>query len=385
MMPAVLLAVAGCLGTGCSDAAGGPVGTVTECRAASNGWRLVGCPRGRSGNTASEMNHLAVIDARHAWALGDAYTGAGEEGRGQTDLLERWDGTRWTPATPPPGCSGTDLVAGGRSDLWIPCLAKGGPAPLQHGDGTRWNPQPAPGPSSHHGAGAIFAASAHDVWAAATTGLTHWNGHAWAPASWPAPPDPRAQVVALAGSSGTDVWAVGTRYATEDGASTDDDTAATPLAAHWDGHTWRETPIPGTPGPGAVLTATASDGPSSAWAVGYNRDAHSKYAPLVEHWDGHTWSQLPSPNVAEKLTSVVGDGRGGAWTTFESDEGHKDLLLHWNGHTWTTAPPPTPPGYHAPTIRALARVPGTTTLWAAGIAVGDPENAANTGFIAIHN
>ena len=41
------------------------------------------------------------------------------------------------------------------------------------------------------------------------------------------------------------------------------------------------------------MAAVAAD---DAWAVGTTGNAYGGLQPLVEHWDGTTWSIVPSPN-----------------------------------------------------------------------------------------
>jgi hypothetical protein len=45
----------------------------------------------------------------------------------------------------------------------------------------------------------------------------------------------------------------------------------------------------------------AASGPNDIWAVGYEET--SSYVPqtLIEHWDGHSWSVVPSPNKDPKF------------------------------------------------------------------------------------
>jgi len=106
------------------------------------------------------------------------------------------------------------------------------------------------------------------------------------------------QLVAVAAASPTSVWAVG---------SYNSGTAAAPLdqalVEHFDGTSWTVVPSPDqTNVNGAVtqneLLAVSADSPTDVWAVGYYADVNVYGFPvnqlLVEHYDGTAWSLLPS-------------------------------------------------------------------------------------------
>src|SRR5947207_1216403 len=87
-----------------------------------------------------------------------------------------------------------------------------------------------------------------------------------------------------------------------------------------------------------------------ALAVGFD----ARIRTLIEHWDGRSWSVVPSANFIEgtwrinALTAVDGNAADDVWavgwTVEESDRrgaaGARALIEHWNGSTWSlvTAP-----------------------------------------------
>jgi hypothetical protein len=138
---------------------------------------------------------------------------------------------------------------------------------------------------------------------------------------WTAVTSPRpfqfTQLNAVSALGAKDAWAVGNA---SDGSAT--------LAEHWDGHSWTVVPTPAGPGD---LRGVAAVGPNDVWAVG---EDFTTTAPLVEHWDGHTWSTVsvfdPFPAVEIFLTDVQrvrGTGRLWAVGPFTS--------YQFAGGTWT--------------------------------------------------
>jgi alpha-tubulin suppressor-like RCC1 family protein len=147
--------------------------------------------------------------------------------------------------------------------------------------------------------------------------------------------------IAVSAASATDAWAVG---------ASDDLADPQPLAEHWDGHAWHKVPVP--------LPAAASTGrlegdlelsPGNVWAVGaINAQAGTGEMTLVEHFNGKTWSVVPSPNpetgtgTTDELMGIAGTSPTDLWAvgTFGDDQFNAMLFEHFNGKTWSFVPPP---------------------------------------------
>jgi hypothetical protein len=60
-----------------------------------------------------------------------------------------------------------------------------------------------------------------------------------------------------------------------------------------------------TPNPGSTfneLNGVAATFPHNAWAVGdYSDGTFDQTQTLIEHWDGSTWSQVPSPSAGSLI------------------------------------------------------------------------------------
>ena len=112
------------------------------------------------------------------------------------------------------------------------------------------------------------------------------------------------------------------------------------LVEHWDGHRWRARRLPQT---GFVNGLSASSN-RDIWLVGQGSD----FTPLILHYDGVGWTQLPSPLPAGEqgwLHDVLALGPRDAWAV--GSDGHtlpdgyaRALILHWDGSRWSSVSGP---------------------------------------------
>ncbi len=143
----------------------------------------------------------------------------------------------------------------------------------------------------------------------------------------------------MSATSSADAWAVGDQCPTCGDPGT--------LTLHWNGTHWSMVPSP-DPGPeNNLLKAVAAVSPSDAWAVGsYCTTASCAVEDtLLLHWNGTTWSKIPSPNpgpLANGLSDVTALSPTNVWVTGDycapKCSGHvRTLILHWNGTAWSTS------------------------------------------------
>jgi hypothetical protein len=155
-----------------------------------------------------------------------------------------------------------------------------------------------------------------------------WSGGKWHVPSIPQPGGLRDMLFGAAAPSKNDVWVVGD----SEGANGLFET----LAEHWNGHTWR---VVSTPDPGAAgnhLYAVHAVSADNVWAVGQRLGGASPGQGLVEHWNGHHWTVLPLPasvtsSVLLDAVTATPDGRQ-VWVAGEADSpkgGGKPLVGHW--------------------------------------------------------
>jgi hypothetical protein len=192
--------------------------------------------------------------------------------------------------------------------------------------------------------------SASNVWAVGNytnsitdapfrTLIEHWNGKAWQQVPSPNPGSSADFLTGIAAVSATNIWAVG-EYDTRPGFIEGNKT----LILHWNGHSWSQVP---SPSPGSSFDALNTVRPVSAtsiWAVGTFAGSSNQDRSLILHWNGHSWSQVASPNPGQQSDSLTGlavVSASSAWTTEEysasSGTPVAGLILHWNGHAWGKA------------------------------------------------
>jgi hypothetical protein len=191
---------------------------------------------------------------------------------------------------------------------------------------------------------AVTAISGSDVWAVGyyytgtigLTGLTlteHWDGISWSVVTSPNVGTLQNGLFGVAGISSTDMWAVG-YYLSANG--TPDQT----LVEHWNGTSWEVVNSPNESTHDNFLRGVAPISSNDVWAVGYYDTGNgTPDQTLVEHWDGFTWSVVPSPNVGtfDRLYGVAAVSSSDVWAVGTAGQ---TLVEHWDGSTWSVVPSP---------------------------------------------
>ncbi len=147
-----------------------------------------------------------------------------------------------------------------------------------------------------------------------------------------------------------------------------------------------------TPGTGAddVLLGSACASATQCWAVGVSienigSNSNSSYAPIVETWNGTTWTLAATPPVPGGLgggffdiscvsgtdcwavgTALTGNGGGGP---------QGSLIENWNGSSWSIVPSPNPTGPGAVgAILQSVTCTSASNCFAVGYSVDDNGN-----------
>jgi hypothetical protein len=243
------------------------------------------------------LNGVDATSADDAWAVGYLQR--------QSELFKtlalHWDGSVWSIVpTHHPGASHSTLSAVSAlspSDVWAVGTWFDGTryrTLAEHWDGTAWSAIPTPrGVSGDRSLLAVAAVSSTDVWAggysngaAGTKALIeHWDGAHWS--AVPVPGGNRGTVTGMSVGPTGQIWAVGNTYA---------GVRYVPLSEHWDGVHWVQEPTPDVPGPFSILRKVAALSPIDVWAAGVAYDLSiGGYETFTEHWDGVTWTRVPSP------------------------------------------------------------------------------------------
>ncbi|HMA36800.1 MAG TPA: hypothetical protein VKY74_20260, partial [Chloroflexia bacterium] len=172
---------------------------------------------------------------------------------------------------------------------------------------------------------------------------------------------------AVAAAGPDNIWAVG-EYQIDSG-------QYQTFAEHWTGTRWTIVPSPNVNPPEFPLEnrldGVAAIGPGDTWAVGSHKTITTTaqtvrvagQQPLIEHWDGQTWSVVPSPSRSPEwdhhLIGVAGTGPGDVWAVGAVADGalSAPLVFHWDGGAWRDTPAPRPPGPNAELLGVTARGP----------------------------
>ena len=186
----------------------------------------------------------------------------------------------------------------------------------------------------------------------------------WSMVTSPSPAT-RSDLWGVAALSQTDVWAVGSAY---------DGSIWRTLTEHWDGYTWSVVPSPDVTSSFNTLIGVAARAPNDIWAVGSASNL-GPAQPLILHWNGAAWSVVPNPNLPNGggLNGVAIVGANDVWAVgFSNGFNSQTLIEHWNGSAWTVVSSPNPAFFNTLTaVTALA----ANDVWAAGWA--DSSGAAS--------
>jgi hypothetical protein len=238
------------------------------------------------------------ISSGNAWAVGYGQDSSGVS----RALIEHFNGTKWSvfPAANDSNSVEDSLAAVAAvsaNNVWavgshFDTAIGGNDGLIEHWNGSAWSIVPSPIVSIN--LNSVVALSATDIWAgssAVTTGSTtleHWNGQSWSLVSGPGVSNASNTISGLAATSGNDVWAVGTSRGFGRRVPT------LPLIEHWNGQSWSIVPSPQLSTFAGFLSGVTALSSTDAWAVGGDFNG----TPLLEHWDGAQWSLFTSPVVA---------------------------------------------------------------------------------------
>jgi hypothetical protein len=355
------------------------------------------------GNT---LNAVAALNTKEAWAAGFQND---NQLNGSRTLIERWNGIQWkvvpspNPGSPP-SCNGQNsgnmlnaIAEVSPSNAWaagfkFDCRSLLSTMMLRW-NGSTWNAAPLPAlhMNDNSALNGLAALAANNIYAvgyqpaangAVLTLIEHFNGVAWSLVQSPNANNTGNVLQAISADSPNDVWAVGDQVAPNIEVRT--------LIEHFDGKAWSVIPSPNVVGGSDldqnVLTGVRATSPTDVTAIGFIFDAASqRELTLIEHWDGISWSVVPSPNQStafgafNTLTSVTGLSSSDLYATgyfADSATGgqHTALIEHFDGTSWSIIP--LPAKGLAQHLNGAAAVPNSRMLWAVGafsVNGDDPE------------
>jgi hypothetical protein len=297
------------------------------------------------------------------------------------------------------------VTAPARNDAWAAGASDGQPVILNW-NGKSWKPVRVPGTAGFQPTQptAVEATSPGNVWifgsvAYSTVGQARvWNGKTWRTIALPTSSFEYSAVV-----DASDVWG---SQASSQGCY--NGTARATCLYHWNGAKWTETRLagvdvtdmttagrhawflgltdirdPGSYNPSGVpviyeatngklrkVTAPAArimsfDSIAAApdgqlWLEA--SVATAKAPATLFHWSGRRWTATTIPGLVDHFPTIVSgamgyDGKDGVWV---------GPLLHWTGSKWVNAFSSSVPFVGGFTLNAVAAIPGSTSIWAAG-------------------
>lgn len=321
----------------------------------------------------SVVGGLTALSARDAWLAGDGC--ANSACVYGSVIVRHWDGKAWRVVTPPKAFINSPIdqgagpvVATSASNAWV--FAGRGPQSIDYTDALHWTGKGWAAPARFNAAiEAAVAPSANSVWAFGDPEtqpwpgyVAHFNGKTWTRGSFP------ITGTAASALSASDVWVGGTGAA-PNGVGIE----------HWNGHTWRNSPLPnlglGTSGrltALAFLVGIAAVGPRDVWAnVSVLGGGKNVPGTFVLRWNGKAWTRVPFPFPGTTDSPVAPDGRGGIWLETNVSSGKGSLwFCHYSDGRWTRTLVPSEDG-EQPLVFNLSLIPGTRSLWAAGVDLAD--------------
>ena len=213
----------------------------------------------------------------------------------------------------------------------------------------------------------VAGSSSSDVWAVGLQPpdslIMHWDGTCWTVAY----NQPVGYLRDTSAVSASDAWAVG---------GTSWWNPSHTLALHWNGSSWTVVTTPNQGG-SAIFNGVAATSASNAWAVGSIGPGPgvttSAEEPLIEHWDGSAWTAqtFAVPTDGGTLTAVSAVSATNAWAVGHTGgegqgTGQTTLIEHWDGTSWTRVTSPNATGVTNEVNNVT--IISTNDVWAVGVA-----------------
>ena len=344
-------------------------------QAAGTGWSIVASPNPTINDNV--LQAVAAVSTNKVWAVGYSVHGASKGSMVKRTLIERYNGTSWHVVTSPDvGASDnalTGVAAISGKDVWAVGSSSGGALAL-HYDGLGWHIISAPAACQFN---AVTAISANDVWAVGAMSYQpcaeHFDGTSWTLVHTPTMGTSDNTLLGVSASSATNVWAVGT-YCIGDVCNRGGGVFQTMIFHYDSSHRWSVVPSPNPSTHANQLNAVTVVSATDAWAVGSENTNPPGSSPLIEHFDGTSWTQVASPVVhgssslngiaAASATDIYAIGS----TITPNPLKFSTVIEHFDGNSWSVISSPSPGIYNA--LNGVAHVPhaapGNAQFWTVG-------------------
>ena len=339
---------------------------------------------GPSWSTVASSEHLnkpraiATIASNDIWVVGSTRKNEGLIRTG----AEHWDGSSWSQIPTPDVGAGENMLNGvdasASNNVWA--VGYSGVSwryntLIEHWDGTQWRVIMSPNADTtgDNVLTSVAVLSSTNAWAVGSSRtatsrkslIQRWNGTSWTIVSSPNPGNFGNSLLGVEAIAPNDIWAVGWKNS-GDGLRS--------LLLHYDGTGWTEGAAVPKLGTGDnVLTSISAVSSDDIWATGYYIDG-TQHKTLTLHYNGTTWSQVPSPNSADGtsiLTGVNASSQTNAWAVgFEYRTALHHYVAstqHWDGSSWNAFPSAiSRDGTQESAMFDVATAPNTSQVWAVG-------------------
>lgn len=317
-------------------------------------WSIIPSPN----NSAVPLNFLqgvTCVSASDCWSVGFS-----SDGNVNQTLIEHWDGNAWSVVPSPNTSTTTSNVLAGvtctsASDCWAvgnyinPDLRKAQTLILRW-DGNVWSIVPSPNadPTKFNYLASVTCTSASDCWAVGYYNdlgvptqrvIERWDGTLWTVVPPAVTTRSGTGFNGVTCASASDCWAVG--FAAGSGPFSQTH------IEHWNGTSWSEVPSPNArPDKTSFLASVTCVSSSDCWAVGRSFTDDLKAQTFTEHWNGTAWSVVPSPNTSPTsdnfLNGVTCTSASECWAAGAAAIGStfQSLIERWDGSAWTIVPTP---------------------------------------------
>jgi hypothetical protein len=287
---------------------------------------------------------------------------------------ERWNGTRWTlQPIPEPAGAESAVVAGVSCGGPTSCVAVGNdelsPAAPYYGEttaelwnGATWSVLSTPNPTwSGVNTASLTAVSCANATTCTAVGSSagfavggasqvplaeRWEDGAWVIQSTPDPAGTLTSTLYGVSCAGTGTCeAVG---------NLDADNVLQSQAMSWNGTTWALQTVPVPAGDlESVLKAVSCSAANACTAVGSYIDAAGTQLPLIERWNGSTWTIERVPR--KSTPSLDGVSCASATTCVAvMSQSSTHMAQRWDGSTWRLESTRTPAGSLGPSLASVS-------------------------------
>jgi hypothetical protein len=289
----------------------------------------------------SPLQGVSCVSANFCAAIGGATS--------SNTVIEMWDGTAWTHVT---NVAPSEVWLSGVSCVGTTfCVAAGYTRPgtirqtyIDVWNGSTWSGVPSPDRGARDST--LMAVSCVSTTSCVAVGryfraphqrtlIEAWDGVSWSIATSPSEPGHDDVLYGVSCSTAASCVAVGSSLSSSG--------VRRPLVETWDGATWSIIRTPHLAHP-ANFVGVSCVSLTSCAAVGLISLTDSTFATLAEFWDGANWTQTrtPNPGTTENDLFSVSCTTGTncvAVGGYVNNANSKDrtLILNWDGTRWSRA------------------------------------------------